>query len=318
MEKAVVSPRGFDSSPSRWICEKLSRPATPETCHDESPSEEDQPLITSRPLRRAAFHSIVLWIQWAVIFCLGISTCILWKERRAYLADRGPASSGTAPPRLPNVAPMIPDDVTAAKEPLNYGYYVAEPISYDIFHNVSVLDRRLAELPYARVATGVKANDRYGVYIDQAGKQRFLHPKLTMNDTEAYVVSGLHQMHCMMETLRDYGLLLNGFRPLWNDHHVVHCFNLWYRSIECAADSTGEGYKEPFGSVPMSKIRRASWASGVPRCRDFGALVRWAEDPVRALPFHYDSGLDVTNISRLYGGCDVTSCRDEGGWKGLA
>uniref|UniRef100_L2FIA7 Thioesterase domain-containing protein n=1 Tax=Colletotrichum fructicola (strain Nara gc5) TaxID=1213859 RepID=L2FIA7_COLFN len=178
-------------------------------------------------------------------------------------------------------------------------------------------ENRIAELEYANVATGVKANSQYGVYIDDSDRQQFLYPKITINNTEAYVISGLHQMHCMMEMLRDYGLLVNGFRPLWNDHHVIHCFNKWYRSIACSADSTAEGYQEPFGSVPMSEIRRASWASSVPRCRDFRALVRWAEDPIRALPFHYDSGLNVTAVSRLSEECDLTKCRDEGGWKGL-
>ncbi|KAI8214402.1 hypothetical protein K4K53_005975 [Colletotrichum sp. SAR 10_77] len=201
--------------------------------------------------------------------------------------------------------------------PLNYGYYVPEPIPYDIFSNVSLMEQRIAELEYANVATGVKANSQYGVYIDDSGRQQFLYPKITINNTEAYVISGLHQMHCMMEMLRDYGLLVNGFRPLWNDHHVIHCFNKWYRSIACSADSTAEGYMEPFGSVPMSEVRRASWASSVPRCRDFRALVRWAEDPERALPFHYDSGLNVTAVSRLSNECDLTKCRDEGGWKGL-
>ncbi|KAJ5019857.1 hypothetical protein K4K57_009320 [Colletotrichum sp. SAR 10_99] len=202
-------------------------------------------------------------------------------------------------------------------DPLNYGYYVPEPIPYDIFNNVSLMEQRIAELEYANVATGVKANSQYGVYIDDSGRQQLLYPKITINNTEAYVISGLHQMHCMMEMLRDYGLLVNGFRPLWNDHHVIHCFNKWYRSIACSADSTAEGYQEPFGSVPMSEIRRASWASSVPRCRDFRALVRWAEDPIRAMPFHYDSGLNVTAVSRLSEECDLTKCRDEGGWKGL-
>ncbi|KAI8270312.1 hypothetical protein K4K56_003588 [Colletotrichum sp. SAR 10_98] len=216
-----------------------------------------------------------------------------------------------------NIEPLVPDHVTAATDPLNYGYYVPEPIPYDIFNNVSLMEQRIAELEYANVATGVKANSQYGVYIDDSGRQQLLYPKITINNTEAYVISGLHQMHCMMEMLRDYGLLVNGFRPLWNDHHVIHCFNKWYRSIACSADSTAEGYQEPFGSVPMSEIRRASWASSVPRCRDFRALVRWAEDPIRALPFHYDSGLNVTAVSRLSEECDLTKCRDEGGWKGL-
>ncbi|KAK6222454.1 thioesterase [Colletotrichum tabaci] len=278
--------------------------------------ERSSPKRTSRQkISRRSLADSVFWIQWAIIICLAISTCALAAQRRTCIA--GPAMMPATAPTRSTIEPLVPDHVTAAQEPLNYGYYVPEPIPYDIFSNVSLMEQRLAELEYANVGTGVKANGRYGVYVDKSGRQRFLYPKLTINNTEAYVISGLHQMHCMMETLRDYGLLVNGFRPLWNDHHVIHCFNKWYRSIACSADSTAEGYQEPFGSVPMSEVRRASWASSVPRCRDFGALVRWAEDPSHALPFHYDSGLNVTDVARLPGECDLTKCRDEGGWKGL-
>ncbi|KAJ0299453.1 hypothetical protein Brms1b_013123 [Colletotrichum noveboracense] len=262
-----------------------------------------------------AFAESILWIQWAIIFCLAIIVWTLEAQRQACLYK--PTMVLAAARTWSNIEPLVPDHVTAATDPLNYGYYLPEPIPYDIFSNVSLMEQRIAELEYANVATGVKANSQYGVYIDDSGRQQFLYPKITINNTEAYVISGLHQMHCMMEMLRDYGLLVNGFRPLWNDHHVIHCFNKWYRSIACSADSTAEGYQEPFGSVPMSEIRRASWASSVPRCRDFRALVRWAEDPIRALPFHYDSGLNVTAVSRLSEECDLTKCRDEAGWKGL-
>ncbi|CCF41376.1 thioesterase [Colletotrichum higginsianum] len=278
--------------------------------------ERSSPKRTSRQkISRRSFADSVFWIQWAIIVCLVISTCAVAAQRRTCIA--GPAMMPATAPARSTIEPLVPDHVTAAQEPLNYGYYVPEPIPYDIFSNVSLMEQRLAELEYANVGTGVKANGRYGVYVDKSGRQRFLYPKLTINNTEAYVISGLHQMHCMMETLRDYGLLVNGFRPLWNDHHVIHCFNKWYRSIACSADSTAEGYQEPFGSVPMSEVRRASWASSVPRCRDFGALVRWAEDPAHALPFHYDSGLNVSDVSRLSEECDVTKCRDERGWMGL-
>ncbi|KAK1854308.1 thioesterase [Colletotrichum chrysophilum] len=262
-----------------------------------------------------AFAESILWIQWAIIFCLAIIVWALEAQRQACLYK--PTMVLAAARTWSNIEPLVPDHVTAATDPLNYGYYVPEPIPYDIFSNVSLMEQRIAKLEYANVATGVKANSQYGVYIDDSGRQQFLYPKITINNTEAYVISGLHQMHCIMEMLRDYGLLVNGFRPLWNDHHVIHCFNKWYRSIACSADSTAEGYQEPFGSVPMSEIRRASWASSVPRCRDFRALVRWAEDPIRALPFHYDSGLNVTAVPRLEEECDLTKCRDEGGWKGL-
>ncbi|KAH0439176.1 thioesterase [Colletotrichum camelliae] len=281
----------------------------------EEYSDNTATALSERDGLLSSFAESILWIQWAIIFCLAISVWALEAQRQACLYR--PTMVLAAARTWSNIKPLVPDHVTAAQEPLNYGYYVPEPIPYDIFSNVSWMEQRLAALEYANVATGVKANSQYGVYVDNSGRQQFLYPKLTINNTEAYVISGLHQMHCMMETLRDYGLLVNGFRPLWNDHHIIHCFNTWYRSIACSADSTAEGYQEPFGSVPMSEVHRASWASSVPRCRDFGALVRWAEDPERALPFHYDSGLNITAVSRLPRECDLTKCRDDGGWKGL-
>ncbi|KAF4477761.1 Thioesterase AMT4 [Colletotrichum fructicola Nara gc5] len=277
---------------------------------------ETQPGLVTAVIDTPGHHYALFSDEnWAIIFCLAIIVWALVAQRQACLYK--PTMVLAAARTWSNIEPLVPDHVTAATDPLNYGYYVPEPIPYDIFSNVSLMEQRIAELEYANVATGVKANSQYGVYIDDSDRQQFLYPKITINNTEAYVISGLHQMHCMMEMLRDYGLLVNGFRPLWNDHHVIHCFNKWYRSIACSADSTAEGYQEPFGSVPMSEIRRASWASSVPRCRDFRALVRWAEDPIRALPFHYDSGLNVTAVSRLSEECDLTKCRDEGGWKGL-
>ncbi|KAI8182857.1 hypothetical protein K4K49_000850 [Colletotrichum sp. SAR 10_70] len=308
-------------SPSRSLGSGANSNLAPSIPTNVTPDTRDEILVSLPGLVTAVIdtpgHHYALFADenWAIIFCLAIIVWALEAQRQACLYK--PTMVLAAARTWSNIEPLVPDHVTAATDPLNYGYYVPEPIPYDIFSNVSLMEQRIAELEYANVATGVKANSQYGVYIDDSGRQQFLYPKITINNTEAYVISGLHQMHCMMEMLRDYGLLVNGFRPLWNDHHVIHCFNKWYRSIACSADSTAEGYMEPFGSVPMSEVRRASWASSVPRCRDFRALVRWAEDPERALPFHYDSGLNVTAVSRLSNECDLTKCRDEGGWKGL-
>lgn len=42
--------------------------------------------------------------------------------------------------------------------------------------------------------------------------------------------------------------------------------------------------------MPLAEIKRVSERHNQPRCRNFGALQRWAEDPSNALPFEYLSG----------------------------
>lgn len=67
-----------------------------------------------------------------------------------------------------------------------------ELIPYNIFWNVLLMEQQLAELEYSNVGIGVKANARYGAYVDRLGRQHFLYPKLTINNIKAYVISGLH------------------------------------------------------------------------------------------------------------------------------
>ncbi len=118
-----------------------------------------------------------------------------------------------------------------------------------------------------------------------------------------------------MATIRDYGYLINGYKPNWSDAHTLHCFNKFYNTIACLADSVAEGYKDPQdpSGIPKGEIRRASEVFDTPQCRNYESLKRWGAHPSRAVPFYYNSGHNESK-QLLPKRCDVSQCRTADGW----
>ncbi|XP_014550012.1 hypothetical protein COCVIDRAFT_21381 [Bipolaris victoriae FI3] len=149
------------------------------------------------------------------------------------------------------------------------------------------------------------------MWKDQSGIDRVIFPHITDHE-ETYAINAFHQMHCLLETLRDYGFLINGYRPQHEDDHVIHCFNMMFKAISCLADPTAEGYlqQQPSSGGIIGNI--TSEVATRPLCRDFQQLRLWADDPIRAASVPY--GLVNFTKAKLPDKCDVRNCRDESGW----
>src|SRR5690242_17522222 len=120
-----------------------------------------------------------------------------------------------------------------------------------------------------------------------------------------------------MLTIREFGYLLNGYRPMWSDAHIAHCFNLFFEAITCLADPRVEGISKaaPSRGLPPNDIQKVSETQFQPTCRSFNALHKWAQDPIRGLPYKPLSGhQDVKEA--LPDTCSPANCRDDHGWIG--
>ncbi|KAF9697955.1 hypothetical protein EKO04_003964 [Ascochyta lentis] len=213
--------------------------------------------------------------------------------------------------------PFVPTRAYIADEEVNYPYYAQDIVKLDIFTNISILEQRIEELGLLHISTAVKTNGRSTTWTDEHGIQQKLHPIVTQDGDEVYVVAALHQMHCLMLTIREFGYLLNGYRPMWSDAHIAHCFNLFFEAITCLADSRVEGISKaaPSRGLPPNEIQKVSETPFQPKCSSFGALHDWAQEPLRALPYKPLSGhKDVKEV--LPKACSPANCRDEHGWIG--
>ncbi|KAI1673240.1 DUF3328 domain containing protein [Pyrenophora tritici-repentis] len=198
--------------------------------------------------------------------------------------------------------PFIPPNILQDTEVFNYGYYVRETLPPDTFKNISIMEQRLTEIGLFHMSTAVKVNGDYRSWIDDDGAEKKLYPKITLDGEE-------------MATIRDYGYLINGYKPKWTDAHILHCFNKFYNTIACLADSVVEGYKDPQdpSGIPKGEIRRASEMFDQPQCRNYDSLKQWAAHPSRSVPFYYNSGHDESK-EPLPERCDVSRCRTSDGW----
>lgn len=85
--------------------------------------------------------------------------------------------------------------------------------------------------------------------------------------------------------------MANGYESQWNKAHAVHCFDVIFKAINCLSHATAEGWKRPLEFMEHAELfDRVAEASSQPQCRDFKELHRWTSEPVRQVPFYYNSG----------------------------
>ncbi|KAK5732120.1 hypothetical protein LTR17_010828 [Elasticomyces elasticus] len=101
---------------------------------------------------------------------------------------------------------------------------------------------------------------------------------------ETYMVSGLHQLHCLSTIMDSYAQLRQGKDQTELGYHIAHCFDYLRQGIICAGDSTLEGnnsMKYPGVEIPWGTSHR---------CADWGAILEWADE--RTI-WPFPPGLDI-------------------------
>lgn len=84
---------------------------------------------------------------------------------------------------------------------------------------------------------------------------------------DAYMVTGIHQLHCLRVILSTYGALrLEGTNDV-DDAHLAHCFDYLRQGLMCSVDTSLEGNSTEYGE---------GWGS-VHVCKDYSNVVNWID-----------------------------------------
>lgn len=105
---------------------------------------------------------------------------------------------------------------------------------------------------------------------------------------DLFEISAFHQIHCLAIILEDFVNLAHGVpvaklpsnsiledRLTWSEH-TAHCFNYILDALMCFADATAEGGRMEDPWVVHMEAKHV--------CNDFGALLRWAQEPAQQMP----------------------------------
>ncbi|KIX97042.1 uncharacterized protein Z520_07156 [Fonsecaea multimorphosa CBS 102226] len=84
---------------------------------------------------------------------------------------------------------------------------------------------------------------------------------------DAYMIAGIHQLHCLRVILSTYGMLrLEGKNDV-DDAHLAHCFDYLRQGLMCSVDTSLEGNSTEYGE---------GWGS-VHVCKDYSKIVDWID-----------------------------------------
>ncbi|KAK1072016.1 hypothetical protein LTR12_003420 [Friedmanniomyces endolithicus] len=104
------------------------------------------------------------------------------------------------------------------------------------------------------------------------GPPYLLNPLHRPHMQETYMVSGLHQLHCLSTIMASYAKIRQGEDESHLGFHIAHCFDYIRQGILCAGDATLEGnnsMKYPGVEIPWGTSHR---------CADWSAIVEWADE----------------------------------------
>jgi len=119
---------------------------------------------------------------------------------------------------------------------------------------------------------------------DMDGPPYLLNPLLRPVKKEAYMVSSMHQLHCLSTIMTSYAKLRHGDDESEMGYHIAHCFDYLRQGILCAGDSTLEGNNS--ATYPGVEI---PWGTAH-RCVNWDALRDWADE--RTI-WNFPPGLDT-------------------------
>ncbi|KAK3072014.1 hypothetical protein LTR53_007602 [Teratosphaeriaceae sp. CCFEE 6253] len=116
------------------------------------------------------------------------------------------------------------------------------------------------------------------------GPPYLLNPLYRPVPQETYMLSGLHQLHCLSTIMASYAKLRQGDDQSEFGYHIAHCFDYLRQGIICAGDVTLEGNNS--ATYPGVEI---PWGTAH-RCADWSAILEWADE--RTI-WPFPPGLDI-------------------------
>ncbi|KAK5108829.1 hypothetical protein LTR62_007803 [Meristemomyces frigidus] len=237
------------------VYHKLEREGDASSEHDD----RDDEIHSDTLLPRSRKHS--LWPAWIRIFCevVLVATVVLLGLKVAS-SSRKEGHPGPNDPRkhLGYVDTVFMNDTRFANEAaLANSTALRETLEQWV--TLSSKGRGYVRIP---------EDEREGM----DGPPYLLNPLHRPVQSEAYMVSGLHQLHCLSTIMASYSRMRQGEDESEMGYHIAHCFDYLRQGILCAGDATLEGNQS--ATYPGVEI---PWGTAH-RCTNWQALVDWADE----------------------------------------
>ncbi|KAF6840965.1 hypothetical protein CMUS01_03738 [Colletotrichum musicola] len=154
-------------------------------------------------------------------------------------------------------------------------YYIAEDTFFDLNKTRSTVQK----LKSLHNSSNVLVNGNYADWKRPDGNLTKLPPYFsTVSYRQTYIIRSFHQMHCWISIAEEYGHRVHNVSSQWAPQHVAHCLNAIREAIMCLADATPMSYVNGFGVGHVTDDQQFM-------CRDWSALRKWANDPVRGIRY---------------------------------
>ncbi|KAL2878363.1 hypothetical protein SGCOL_006334 [Colletotrichum sp. CLE4] len=176
-------------------------------------------------------------------------------------------------------------------------YYIEEDTFYDL-NKTKMMAKRLKSL---HNSSNVLVNGNFADWKKPDGTVAKLPAYYsTVSYRQTYIIRSFHQMHCLISIAEEYGHRANNVSSQWAPKHIAHCLNAIREAIMCLADATPMTYVNGFAVGHVTDDQQFM-------CRDWSALRRWANDPVRGIRYKnvapegagYDNNTEIIPFPEL-------------------
>ncbi|EQB49944.1 Cyclochlorotine biosynthesis protein R [Colletotrichum siamense] len=154
-------------------------------------------------------------------------------------------------------------------------YYIEEDTFYDL-NKTKMVVKKLKSL---HNSSNVLVNDNWADWHKPDGTVAKLPAYYsTVSYRQTYIIRSFHQMHCLISITEEYGHRVHNVSSQWAPQHVAHCLNTIREAIMCLADASPMTYVNGFAVGHVTDDQKFM-------CRDWSALRKWANDPVRGVRY---------------------------------
>ncbi|OLN96883.1 hypothetical protein CCHL11_02354 [Colletotrichum chlorophyti] len=154
-------------------------------------------------------------------------------------------------------------------------YYIEE----NTFHDLSKTKAVIKHLKSIHNSSNVLVNGHFADWKRPDGTVAKLPAYYsTVSFRQTYIIRSFHQMHCLISIAEEYGHRVHNVSSQWPPEHVAHCLNAIREAIQCLADATPMTYVNGFAVGHVTDDQQF-------KCRDWSALRRWANDPIRGIRY---------------------------------
>ncbi|KAL0932756.1 uncharacterized protein CTRU02_211719 [Colletotrichum truncatum] len=158
---------------------------------------------------------------------------------------------------------------------LSSPYYIEEDTFYDLNKTKMVIGK----LKALHNSSNVLVNGNFADWHKPDGSIAKLPAYYsTVSYRQTYIIRSFHQMHCLISIAEEYGHRVHNTSSQWAPQHVAHCLNAIREAIMCLADASPMTYVNGFAVGHVTDDQKFM-------CRDWGALRKWANDPVRGIRY---------------------------------